>query len=215
MYDVEDRHHAAAILANEFPQEFSEICSSLINFRLTRNDIRIPSGNESLIPKKLSTILRPLGWRERKLKTKMLVDDVETHVDTHKIDFLKERVALEMEWNSKDQTFDRDLFAFRTFFEYNQISVGILVTRSSSLDSLFDEMGSEVKQKYGASPTNSTALSRVAAGGLFWNCLPEVHVLTGTRGVTKLLPTHPTGRPTHTIQQHINQPKHPPLLPPD
>ena len=60
MYDVEDRHHAAAILANEFPQEFGEICSSLRNFRLTRNDLRMPGGNESLIPKKLSAILRPL-----------------------------------------------------------------------------------------------------------------------------------------------------------
>lgn len=28
----------------------------------------------------------------------------------HNIDFLKGRVAFDLEWNSKDQTFDRDLF---------------------------------------------------------------------------------------------------------
>ena len=165
VYEVEDRHHAAAILANEFPQEFSELCRVLRNFRLTSNDIKIMGGNESPIPKKISAMLRPLGWQEKKLKTKMLADNVEAHVDTHKIDFLKGRVALEMEWNSKDQTFDRDLFAFRTFFEYGQISVGILVTRSSSLDSLFDEMGKDIKRKYGASTTHmSKLLPRLKAG---------------------------------------------------
>ena len=165
MYEVEERHHAAAILANEFPQEFGEICSSLRDFRLTASDIRMPGGNESLIPKKFAAMLRPLGWREKRLKTKMLADDVETHVDTHKIDFLKGRVALEMEWNSKDQTFDRDLFAFRTFFEYNQISVGILITRGNTLDSLFEQMGSNIKRKYGASTTHMQKLMpRLQAG---------------------------------------------------
>lgn len=30
------------------------------------------------------------------------------------IDFLKGRIAFDLEWNSKDQTFDRDLLAMRT-----------------------------------------------------------------------------------------------------
>lgn len=161
LYEIRDYRHAAAILANEFPLEFSEICQALSTFRITRDDILKPGGNESDIPKKMSAILRPLGWVEKKLQAKMVADDVEVHQDTHKVDYLKGRVAFDLEWNSKDQTFDRDLFAFRTFFDYDRISVGVLVTRSNDLDSLFEKLG----KKFGASTTHmNKLLPRLQAG---------------------------------------------------
>lgn len=163
LYEVRDCRHAAAILANEFPNEFVEICHALREFRITRADILKPGGNESDIPKRLSKILRPIGWVEKNLRAKMVADDVEVLQDTHKVDYLKGRVAFDLEWNSKDQTFDRDLFAFRTFFEYDRISVGVLVTRSNDLDPLFAELG--VKAKYGASTTHmNKLLPRLHAG---------------------------------------------------
>ena len=58
---------------------------------------------------------------------------------------------MDMEWNSKDQTFDRDLFAMRTYHECDIISVGIIITRSKSLNSVFKDLG--ISQKYGASTT--------------------------------------------------------------
>jgi hypothetical protein len=67
------------------------------------------------------------------------------------VDYLKGRVAFDLEWNSKDQTFNRDLYAFRAFFEYNEISVGVLVTRSNDLDPLLKEL--KIYSKYGASTT--------------------------------------------------------------
>lgn len=76
---------------------------------------------------------------------------------------------------SKDQTFDRDLYAFRAFFEYRKISVAILVTRSDSLDEVFKKLGKyrdpktgEQKAymaKYGASTTHmSKLIPRLRAG---------------------------------------------------
>ena len=163
LYEVRDYRHAAAILANEFPVEFGEICGALNQFRFSRDDILKPGGNESSIPKKVSAILRPLGWVEKQLQAKMVADDVEVHQDTHKVDYLKGRVTFDLEWNSKDQTFDRDLFAFRTFFDYDRISVGILLTRSNDLDPLFENLG--VKRKYGASTTHmNKLLPRLQAG---------------------------------------------------
>lgn len=163
LYEVRDHRHAAAILASEFHGEFEELCSALRGFRFTRDDILRPGGNESDIPKKFSNLLRPLGWMERKLQAKMVADEDEVHQDTHKVDYLKGRVAFDLEWNSKDQTFDRDLFAFRTFFDYDRISVGVLVTRSNDLDSLFEEL--DVKSKYGASTTHMNKLiPRLNAG---------------------------------------------------
>ncbi len=56
-----------------------------------------------------------------------------------------------MEWNSKDQTFDRDLLAMRTYFDCGIIDVGIIVTRSEELNDIFRSIG--ILKKYGASTT--------------------------------------------------------------
>lgn len=174
LYEIHDYRHAAAILANEFPEEFSEICSALKEFRFSVMDITTAGGNESAIPKRVSGLLRPKGWIESKLKASLRVDDEEIQHDTHKVDYLKGRVAFDLEWNSKDQTFDRDLFAFKTFFDYNKISVGVLLTRSNELDPFFANLGSyagsggqvrEYKSKYGASTTHmGKLLPRLRAG---------------------------------------------------
>jgi hypothetical protein len=92
-------------------------------------------------------------------------------LDGHKVDYVKNRVAFDMEWNSKDQTFDRDLYAFRAFHECDLIDAAVLLTRSESLNKVFDKLGPEleadgtpkldkktgkpklVKTKYGASTT--------------------------------------------------------------
>ena len=174
LYEIHDYKHAAAILTNEFPSEFNEICGALRAFRLTAEDITTAGGNESNIPKKFSAQLRPLSWEEVKLRSKHIVDGVEINHDTHKVDYLKGRVAFDLEWNSKDQTFDRDLYAFRSFFDYDKISVGVLVTRSNQLDPYIAQLGKYLdkngterfyKSKYGASTTHmNKLLPRLTAG---------------------------------------------------
>jgi len=79
-------------------------------------------------------------------------------IDGHKIDFIKNRIAFDLEWNSKDQTFDRDLYAARTFYECGIISAAVLLTRSALLAPLFAEIQNRVdikdfKSKFGASTT--------------------------------------------------------------
>lgn len=165
LYDVYSYRHAAAILANSFPDELAEIERALLDFRITVRDIATPGGNESDMPKKFSRILRPLGWVETRIQGDLLVrmqeydelfsDDgkvrkvklpgstprtIENFIDGHKIDYVKGRVAFDLEWNSKDQTFDRDLYALRAFHECGLISAGVMVTRSASLNPVFDEV---------------------------------------------------------------------------
>jgi CRISPR-associated protein Csd2 len=172
LYEVHDFKHAAAILANEFPEEYKEICDSLMSFRFNVQDIIESGGNESHIPKLFSELLRPKGWNEKNLSAELKVYEVMGKVQelkstiyhgSHKVDYLKGRVAFDLEWNSKDQTFDRDLYAFRAFFEYDAISVGVLVTRSNELDPLFKKL--EIMPKYGASTTHmGKLLPRLEAG---------------------------------------------------
>ena len=104
----------------------------------------------------MNAILDPLGWQEIRISGDLLIHlyprkgqkgrfsdvpfaekRIDHYIDGHNIDFVKGRVALDMEWNSKDQTFDRDLFAMRTYHECDIISVGVIITRSESLNSVF------------------------------------------------------------------------------
>jgi hypothetical protein len=173
LFEVHDYHHASAILSSEFPSEFREVCDALRAFRISTAEIKAPGGNESDVPKKVSAILRP-SWKAAKLQASMVVDDKPVGQDTHIIDYVKGRVAFDVEWNSKDQTFDRDLFAFSEFFKYKKISVGVILTRSNDLDDVFvklgkftDKNGKErlVKDKYGASTTHmGKLLPRLDAG---------------------------------------------------
>lgn len=176
LYEVYSFKHAESILISDFEDEFRELLVALLKFRFTREHIIKPGGNESEIPKIFSKLLRDKGWEEKNLGAELTVfekkgkDRIEKgKLDhgSHKVDYLKGRVAFDLEWNSKDQTFDRDLYAFRAFFEYNAISVGVLVTRSLSLDDLFRHLdqeyqfpkGKRLMDKYGKSTTHWGKLS--------------------------------------------------------
>lgn len=164
-YEVHNYRHAAEVLATGCPDEFAELISALSQFRLTTADILAKGGNESQIPKRLASLLRPMHWFETRIRGDLVVT-IETHtdggtektetrledfMDGHKVDFVKNRVAFDLEWNSKDQTFDRDLYAFRAFHEAGVISAAVLLTRSGELNDVFKSLG--VMSKYGASTT--------------------------------------------------------------
>ena len=129
-------------------------------------------GNESPIPKKFDNVLYPYGWREIRISGDLIVkkyprqttqrrgrfadqpyetETIKGYIDGHNIDFLKNRVAFDLEWNSKDQTFDRDLLAMRTYFDCGLVDVGIIVTRSEELNEIFRK--ENILAKYGASTT--------------------------------------------------------------
>lgn len=176
IYELYNYNHAAEILATSYPAEYAEVLDALRNFRITVADITESGGNESEIPKKFSRYLRPLGWYETKIQGNLLIRKIisgseekteetviENFIDGHKIDYVKNQVAFDLEWNSKDQTFDRDLYAFRTFHDCRIVGVAILVTRSVKLNQVFDDL--KVKKKYGASTTwMGKLLYRLQAG---------------------------------------------------
>ncbi len=141
LYQAFDHQHASAILVHDYPELLIEICDVLLEFRIPVAHIIKAGGNESEIPKGLSGLLRPRGWHESKLTAKLVVDEQTVSTDTHKIDYVKGAVAFDLEWNSKDQTFDRDLYAFRAFFEYRRIAVSVLLTRAVSLNEVFRQLG--------------------------------------------------------------------------
>jgi len=75
---------------------------------------------------------------------------------THKVDCFKNRVALEIEWNNKDPFYDRDLNNFRLLFDLRAISVGVIITRCSELQTIFNRLGKG--SSYGNSTTHLAKL---------------------------------------------------------
>ncbi len=186
-FEVHSYRNASRILASASPVELSELVETLMAFRIKTEDIVKPGGNKSRIAKRMDELLFPKGWYESRIRGDLTVRKttvvpnlpnpgqtakksskksaavdklykIEGFIDGHKVDFVKNRVAFDMEWNSKDQTFDRDLYAARTFYECGIVDAGILLTRSKALAPIFAEIGSRVeisnfKGKYGASTT--------------------------------------------------------------
>jgi hypothetical protein len=162
-YELYNFNNAVEILSQAYSYEFNEIMAALESFNLVINDIIEGGGNESRIPKKLSSLLHPLNWNEVKITGDLLVKlhqrhptsvteiVIEDFIGGHNIDYVKNKIALDMEWNSKDQTFDRDLYAMRTFYECGIIACGIIITRSESLNGVFKRLN--IMKKYGASTT--------------------------------------------------------------
>lgn len=164
--------HALEILSDAFPEEWNEIQNSLRSLTISVDELKQAGGNETAVPKKFDDVLYPLGWREIKITGDLIVklfprkvaqrrgrfaDEpfeeklIKGYIDGHNIDFLKNKVAFDLEWNSKDQTFDRDLLAMRTYFDCGLIDVGVIVTRSENLNDVFKEL--DILSKYGASTT--------------------------------------------------------------
>lgn len=176
-YEFQSYGHALEILSEAFGEEWNEIQDCLEQLTISTDDLRAAGGNETAIPKKFDDVLYPLGWREIRITGDLLVklyprranqrgrfadapfDEkiIEGYIDGHNIDFIKNKVAFDLEWNSKDQTFDRDLLAMRTYFDCGLIEVGIIVTRSKELNDIFKELtdkrGKPLMPKYGASTT--------------------------------------------------------------
>lgn len=188
-YEFLSYRGAAVALAHTHKAEFDELLAALRAFSITTEMIRKPGGNESEIPKLVSANLRPSGWYETIIRGDLVVKQTwrqqtgttkkgkpifaehnssierKNFLDGHKIDYVKGKVAFDLEWNSKDQTFDRDLYAFNAFFQSGIINVGVLVTRGATLNPVLKALGPALKkdgtphpkkmtiQKYGASTT--------------------------------------------------------------
>ena len=157
-YETDERHHACAILATDFAAEFADLIGCVSQFELLRSEIASPGGGKSRIAARFDDYLYERGWGEKSTKIEMTIDGVPRTVATHSIDLCKGRVACEVQWNSKDGVFSRDLTTFRLLHETGIISVGVVITRSDELQDIFDELGwVKITRGVARDPAQSTA----------------------------------------------------------
>jgi hypothetical protein len=166
-FEVSETHHASAILRTDFPCEWGDLVCMLAQFQLRRSQILTPGGRKSPISLSIDSFFYERGWAEHEFQVEVKADGVTTLAPTHHVDYFRNRVAVETEWNNKDPFFDRDLTTFRLLFDLNVLSVGIIITRASELQKIFDALGRG--HSFGQSTTHmgklTPKLSNRASGG--------------------------------------------------
>ncbi|WP_409433388.1 BglII/BstYI family type II restriction endonuclease [Litorimonas sp. RW-G-Af-16] len=175
-FEIFSYRNAAGILSTSFPEQFKMICDALESFQITEKMIRIPGGSKGEIAKYVDTLFEA-EWRELRIsadlhvklldanKKSEIVDSYikEGYLDGHRIDFVRGKVALDLEWNSKDQTYDRDLFAFSSFYDAGAIDVGVIITRGSSLNTDYFRKLGKVLEKDGVTEGKNDVYSKFGA----------------------------------------------------
>lgn len=177
-YTFEERDHACAILATDFPSEFQDLLNYLAAFKLKKSDILTPGGGRSPIPIAIDGFLAQRGWAPKDFDIKIEVDGSLIPIPTHSIDNFKNRVGVEVEWNNKTEFYDRDLNNFRLLKELRVLSVGVIITRLTELQELFDQLGKGAS--YGASTTHwDKLMPKVNGGGA--GCCPLLLIGMGMK----------------------------------
>jgi restriction endonuclease BglII len=146
-YELRETRNASAILSATNPAEFAELIEALEGFDLRVDDLVHPGGNESKLAARLNDRFRARGWREGRVDTRVrselrilpyrqagesvpTVRHSEVFNEGYKVDNVKGRVALDVEWNAKDGNLDRDIGAYRALYDAGLIDCAVLVTRT-------------------------------------------------------------------------------------
>lgn len=168
LYEVHEWRNAVGVLSTACPVEWQEIQAALRTFRLYRSEIVAPGKNRSSIVDRLERPLKKDGWVEKQFATAIVVDGQAKESPTHSVDCFKGRVALEVEWNNKDPFYDRDLNNFRLLFDLQVIDVGVIITRCSQLQGIFNAL--DKGPSYGNSTTHMGKLLPRLRGGSGGGC---------------------------------------------
>ncbi len=137
-FDIEFLSHAAGILVQDFPAAINEIENALANLELPITEIIGSGGGETKFTQRLRKTLSVMNWPKHIFEITKTVDGIAKESTSHEVDHVRRFdnggvIALEIEWNNKDPFFDRDLENFKRLHSEGAISLGILITRGSSL----------------------------------------------------------------------------------
>lgn len=158
-YEWRETRNAAAVISATNKDSFAEVIDVLANFKLEALDITEAGGSKSRVPKRLDMAFRELGWREGRHDTRIVsalrvmpykpagektavVVEKEVISEGYKVDNVKDRVALDVEWHAKDGNLDRDVSAYRALYDAGIIDGAVVITRSfASIRALAIKLG--------------------------------------------------------------------------
>ena len=141
-YEIIFVSHSQAILEADFPALLDELAEVLSGLSIPIEEIIGSGGGETKGTQRLRRGLAGRQWLKQNFRIDKSINGVPRESISHEVDHVRTlvaadgqsySVALEIEWNNKDPFFDRDLENFKRLHAEGAISVGIIVTRGSSL----------------------------------------------------------------------------------
>lgn len=144
-FQIEFVSHARAILHADFAEAVAELNRAPIGAALPIEEIVAGGGGETPWTQRLRRALTALGWTKTTFVIERRVNGVARESQSHLVDHVRSfpdgsRIALEIEWNNKDPFFDRDLENFKRLHADGAISVGVIITRGTSLHDRMREL---------------------------------------------------------------------------
>lgn len=140
--------NASSILKAVAPNEFEDLLDVLHDFKLTPNEWLVKGGNKGDIAANLDARFRRLGWKETRIDTEIRgyfftdfrqvgrsyepqwKEEVPSvYSEGFRVDNYKGRMIVDIEWNAKDGNLDRDLAAYRSWYEYGLIDGAVIITK--------------------------------------------------------------------------------------
>ncbi len=137
-FEIVGQSHAWAILTVDFKEALGELEEVLNALTIPIEEIVGSGGGETKGTQRLRKALATKNWKKAIFKIEKTINDIPRESISHEVDHVRsfpdnKLIALEIEWNNKDPFFDRDLENFKRLHAEGAISVGIIVTRGSSL----------------------------------------------------------------------------------
>jgi restriction endonuclease BglII len=136
-FEIEFQSHAKAILSVDFPEVAEQLEGVLLVSTIPIEEIIGSGGGETKGTQRLRKALAAHDWRKHNFVVQRIIDGVQREARSHEIDHVRTfsagTIALEIEWNNKDPFFDRDLENFKRLHADAAISLGIIITRGSSM----------------------------------------------------------------------------------
>lgn len=145
-WEIQAINFADVIVREEFSTELSELAEVLTASKFSIEDSIIKRGGGLADQtQELTASLNEKGWWKNNITVSNTIefqkefDPIVSSSTSHEIDHLKrnasnQTIALEIEWNNKDEFFDRDFQSIRRLYELSVIDLGIIVTRGQRLE---------------------------------------------------------------------------------
>jgi hypothetical protein len=137
-FEIEFHSHAKAILSVDFPDAAAQLEQVLLEATVPIQEIIGSGGGEAKGTQRLRRALTAHQWIKGKFTIEKVINGVRRESISHEVDHVRtfangRAVAAEIEWNNKDPFFDRDLENFKRLHAEGAISIGVIITRGSSL----------------------------------------------------------------------------------
>lgn len=139
-WEFMESNSACAIMKAVCPEEWADIVEVLSNYRLDPSSWLKKGGNRGDVPEQIDEQFQKRGWQEARLdlETKTIIFDKNEQIagdlpairqEGYLVDNFKNRIVLDVEWAAKDGNLDRDLAAYRAWYEAGAIAAGVIITR--------------------------------------------------------------------------------------